>query len=175
MSCAIPSATNTGAGWRAVAQLPFASVQQQRQSPEVENPDNVELTELHSSQHKGGHSGGERDDQTERHVCRQASRPLAKFPAITGTRQEEMLLICSASLPRHTKQLQFWHSYFSASSSVSGHCSMWSRDFCGCFLAKFLLPDAYACQEPNLIHFCFSHTTIQLLHSALGWCWRLST
>lgn len=62
--------------WRAVAQLPFATLQEQRQSPEVENPDNVELTELHSSQHKGGHSGGERDNQTERHVCRQANSSI---------------------------------------------------------------------------------------------------
>lgn len=134
--------------------LSFATLQQQRQSPEVENPGNVELTELHSSQHRGEHSEGERHNQTERHVCRQAKssiRPLAKFPAITGTRQGEMLLISSASLPRHTKQLQFWHSYFSASVQLC----VWAlqhveQRFCGCFLAEFLLPDAYACQEPKL-------------------------
>lgn len=83
-----------------------------------------------------------------------------------------MLLICSASLLRHTKQLQLWHFYFSASAQ---RCTMWSRDSVDAsWLNSYcLMPTPVKSQTCDPL--CLSHTTIQLLHSALCWCWRPST
>lgn len=85
------AARSTRAGWRAVLSCPLALCSSK---DKTQRQRTQELSELHSSQHKGAHSE-ERDNQRERHVCRQASSstgPPAKFPAITGTKQGEMLL-----------------------------------------------------------------------------------